>query len=162
MLVFCLMFGLMIIVPESVSAITETQKDAIAGRCEAIKEDLKNLQHADSRTRVYLGRYYETILNKFIVPMNMRLVENNLSTDKLIENRTDYEKTRTNFMIDYIEYQKVLEDLVATDCKKDVGAFYTKLVKTRQWREIVSKDVMKMRELMAGHVGLIEVVRKKL
>ena len=161
-LAICVLFGLAIGLAKPTLAISKVQEDAIVGHCDAIHEDLKNLQHADSRIRVYLGRDYETILSKYIVPLNMRLVENNLLTNQLIDNRTNYEKTRLNFTIDYVEYQKGLEDLVVADCKKDAKGFYDKLVKVRQKRDIVSKDVVKMRKLMTEHVGLVRDVEESL
>ena len=62
-----------------VQAISEAQENAIVEHCSAIRSSLKDLQRADSRTRVYLGSYYDEILTNFITPLNMRLVENNLS-----------------------------------------------------------------------------------
>ena len=72
-----------------VGAISESQKTVIVDNCDKIKETLTTVQHQDSRTRVYLGRYYETILTNFITPLNLRLVENNISDPKLLDNQTN-------------------------------------------------------------------------
>ena len=67
--------------------ISSAKKSAIVKNCEIMQQDLKNLQRIDSRTRVYLGRYYESILTKYITPLNVRLVENSLSSDTFINNQ---------------------------------------------------------------------------
>ena len=139
--------------------ISSERKNAIVTRCDIIKDDLKNLQHRDSRARIYLGRYYENILNKFITPLNMRLVENNLVNNDLIGNQDNFAKTRTNFIIDYIEYQKVLENLVATDCKNEPAKFYERLESARLKRGIVSKDVSKLRALAGEQLNLVDVLK---
>ena len=46
--------------------ITDEQRSVIINHCDTIKDNLKSLQRTDSRARVYLGRYYETILTDFI------------------------------------------------------------------------------------------------
>lgn len=145
-----------------VLAISEVQEIAIVNHCESIINSLKTVQRNDSRARVYLGRYYENILNKFITPLNVRLVENNLSNADLISNQNDFAKTRTNFMIDYVEYQKDLEDLVATNCKESPEVFYEKLVKTREKRGLVAKDAAKLRKLALEQVEDLKVLEAKL
>ena len=136
--------------------LSDKQEDSIMEHCDTIKENLKSLQHRDSRARVYLGRYYETILNKFITPLNMRLVENNLVDDKLMDNQNNFSKMRTNFIIDYVEYQKALEDLVAADCKNEPNKFYKKIENVRLKRGVVSKDVSKLRNLAGEQMKLVE------
>ncbi len=145
-----------------VFAISETQKTSIIERCDTVKENLKSVQHQDSRTRVYLGRYYETILSKYITPLNVRLVENNLFDKNLMDNQDSFSKTRDGFIIDYIEYQKGLEDLVAMDCKTEPEVFYEKLVKIREKRKIVATDVANLKKLSTSQVELVKKLKEKL
>lgn len=159
---FCAMFGLMILWTSPVEAISAVQKDAIVNRCETIREELRDLQHVDSRTRVYLGRYYETILTKFITPLNVRLTENMLSTDSFVNNQNGFVKARTNFTIDFIEYQKGLEDLVAINCKTEPEKFYEKLVAVREKRQIVASDTAKLKKLVNEQLVLVTALKEKL
>ncbi|MBR2710646.1 hypothetical protein IKF02_03415 [Candidatus Saccharibacteria bacterium] len=145
-----------------VFAISDSQEKAIVDHCDSLRDSLKSVQRDDSRARVYLGRYYENILNKFITPLNVRLVENNLSNSELISNQNDFAKTRTNFMIDYVEYQKELEDLVATNCKEEPGLFYEKLVSTRKKRELVAKDADKLRSLALNQIDDLKILEGRL
>ena len=87
------------------------------------------MQKNDARTRVHLGGRYETILTKFMTPLNVRLLENNLSNVELVENQNDFAGAKTLFNNDYINYQQDLEELVSMDCKKEPAAFYEKLDK---------------------------------
>lgn len=136
--------------------ITPEQKDVIVNHCDTIKDNLKTLQRTDSRARVYLGRYYETILTNFIMPLNLRLVENNISNPLLIENQTNFAVRRTNFINDYITYQQALEDLVNTNCKAEPEKFYEKLVTAREKRKTVNKDVTKLKNLTTEQRRLVE------
>lgn len=135
--------------------ITDAQKSVIVNHCETIKDNLKSLQRTDSRTRVYLGRYYETILTGFIIPLNLRLVENNISNSALLSNQTDFVARRERFVNDYIGYQQALEDLVNTNCKSEPERFYEKLLLTREKRQVVNRDVTRLREMADKQVKLV-------
>lgn len=150
------------LMPVSVMAISETQEINIVSKCDTIKDNLRTVQHSDSRTRVYLGRYYETILTKFITPLNVRLVENNLFDNKLIDNQESFTKARNSFIADFIEYQKGLDDLIATDCKTEPEKFYNKLEMVRNKRRIVADDTRKMGSLATMQLDLVTKLGDKL
>ena len=94
------------------SAISKEQESAIKDHCGPIKEKLHEIQKEDSKIRVHLGGHYETILTRFITPLNIRLVENNLSTASLVENQNNFAETKSVFSNDFISYQKSLEELI--------------------------------------------------
>ena len=137
-------------------------RSAVVDHCESIRNDLRNLQRMDSRTRVYLGRYYETILTKFVTPLNLRLVENNLSDVKLIENQTNLATARSNFADDFTKYSQTLEELIGIDCKNEPERFYERLVVTRDRRAKVNKDARKIRELTNEQVTLVKGLEDRL
>lgn len=141
--------------------ISSVKKSAIIKNCETMQQDLKNLQRIDSRTRVYLGRYYESILTKYITPLNVRLVENSLSSDTFINNQNGYNKALNSFRTDFVESQKALEELVATNCKEEPEKFYEKLVEARAKRKIVTEDVAKMRKLISEQIFLAKGLKEK-
>lgn len=130
--------------------------------CETVRNSLKMLQKTDARARVNLGARYETILTKYITPLNIRLVENNLSNAELVENQNNFVETRRVFSSDFIKYQRGLEELVGMNCKEDPDLFYNKLVVVRQKRKIMEQDVLKMREIIAQHVKLVNALKGKL
>lgn len=136
-------------------AISEVQKNAIMDHCDAIKSNLKDVQKRDARTRVYLGRYYETILTKFMTPLNVKLVEENLSRGDLVENQSKFAETKTTFASDFVSYQQKLEELVGMNCKQNPEDFYEKLTKVREKRKTVNQDVTKMRKLIDEHIKYI-------
>ena len=149
-------------VPVSAAELSSVQKTSIIDNCSAIKDSLHAVQREDSRIRVYLGRYYESILTKFVTPLNVRLVENSISDTALIANQEQFVDRRTVFISDYIVYQQALEDLVSTDCKSEPQKFYDKLVITREKRETVNQDVAKMRELTNRQVKLVTKLKDEL
>lgn len=153
---------LMSFAPVSVGAISESKKEAISKNCSTIVENLKELQHEDSKTRVYLGKYYEVLQLRFITPFNVRLSENTLSNDSFVNNQNDFNKGRENFMIDFIEYQKMLERLIAADCKNRPAEFYDVLVKTRELRKIVESDTKSIYKLANDHLDLVKKIGEKL
>lgn len=142
--------------------ITETQKNIIIDHCNTMKDTLKSLQKVDSRARVYLGRYYETILSNFITPLNLRLVENNITNTKLLENQTNFATRRGRFVDDFIVYQQALEETVNVDCKAEPLKFYDKLKEAREKRKSVSRDVTKLRELTDEQIKLVEELKNGL
>jgi hypothetical protein len=146
----------------SALAISETRAASIVENCDTIKEDLKNLQRSDSRARVYLGRYYETILNRFITPLNVRLVENSLSSTGFIDGQNNFYRKRADFIADYIEYQKGLEELVSMDCREGAENFYEKLTSVREKRARVAYDVERLRKLAEEYRGFVNELWSKL
>ena len=126
LLLFCIVvlsFIQVLAVASPVLAISEAKKEILIGHCETIKDSLRNVQKSDARTRIYLGGYYEIILSKFMTPLNVRLVENNLSTGKLIENQNQFAEARALFVADFVTYQQALEELFGTNCKSDPDMF---------------------------------------
>ncbi|MBQ5812189.1 hypothetical protein IIW29_01275, partial [Candidatus Saccharibacteria bacterium] len=123
---------------------SEKRETAISDHCEAMREDLKTVQRADARARVYIGGRYETILSKFVMPLNLWLVEKNMSRADLIEGQNKIAEAKTIFTNDYVDYQQGLEQLVAIDCKTEATRFYDKLVRVRQRRRKVEQDMQKM------------------
>lgn len=157
---------MMFVLPLSASAesvnISAEKKTKIAENCESIRESLVDLQHRDSRARVYLGRYYQAILSDFIVPLNVSLLQNSQSDAKLIENQNDFTNMRGDFTSDYIKYQKDLEELIAIDCTNEPEKFYEKLTSVREKRAMVEKDTVRLRELMSQQVKLVKDLRDSL
>ncbi len=151
LMVFCLVF----LCCGRVGAINEEQKNIISDHCESIRDSLKLVQKQDARARVYLGGRYETILSKFIMPLNVKLVENNISNTKLVENQNSFATAKVKFSDDYIDYQQGLEELVAIDCKVEPEKFYEKLIEVREERKVVNRDVSEMSGLISRQIKLV-------
>ncbi len=147
--------------PSLAGAISKDQEITIKSHCNSIKEKLHEVQKEDSKIRVHLGSHYEAILTNFITPLNVRLVENNLSNAKFVENQNNFAETKSVFSSDFISYQKSLEELIGMNCEENPEDFYTKLEKVRQKRKIMNQDVLKMRTLISDHIkSVTEIMRK--
>lgn len=142
--------------------ISSGQKSVIINRCDILRDDLKKVQRNDSRTRVYLGGYYERVLNKFIMPFNVRLVEGSLSDASFVENQNRFALTKTAFANDFVNYQKGLEELIAIDCKAEPERFYERLVSVRKKRRVVEQDVEKLKGLLGENVKLVKGLMEKI
>ena len=80
----------------------------------------------------------------------------------LMDNQDSFSRTRNSFIIDFIEYQKGLEDLVATDCRVEPEIFYNKLVKVRERRKVVESDTVVLKELIMTQLNLVKGLREQL
>lgn len=145
-----------------VSALSETQEAAIVKKCDSIQEKLKLVQKRDARVRVYLGALYEKILTKYIVPLNVRLVENSVTNVSLIENQNSFAEARIGFMNDFVYYQRSLEELVATNCETNPQDFYQKLEQVRTKREKMTKDVAELSELLTKQKSFVSELKGSL
>ena len=141
-------------------AITEEQEELISSHCDLIKDSIKTVQRDDSRTRVYLGGYYEAVLSKFVIPFNVKLVEESLSDADFVENQNNLTEMRNTFSNDFINYQKSLEELSMIDCKAQPNEFYDKLTSVRKKRKVVNQDVAKMRSLISEHIKLVKELKE--
>ena len=119
-----------------VSALSETQEATIVKKCDSIQEKLKLVQKKDARVRVYLGALYEKILTKYIVPLNVRLVENSVTNVSLIENQNSFAEARIDF--------------------------YQKLEQVRTKREKMTKDVAELSELLTKQKSLVSELKGSL
>ncbi len=153
--------GATVTAEEEKTEISEEKQAKIKENCDEIHVNLKKVQRDDSRVRVFLGEYYEKILENFITPLNVRLVDNNLSNAELVENQNNYSGARTLFVNDFVSYQKELENLVAMNCEKP-QEFYDKLVVVRQKRKVVEQDTLKLRTLISDHLKLVNALKKEL
>lgn len=156
------MFCQVLVMPGLAGAISKVQEDAISKNCDTIKDILKTVQRSDSKTRVYLGSYYETILSKYITPLNMRLVESNLSNADLVENQNKFATAKTTFANDFTKYQQLLEELIGVDCKNNPNDFYDKLKLVREKRKTMEQDVLELRSLISKHAKLVNNLKGKL
>lgn len=145
-----------------VSALSEEKIAIISDHCESIRDSLKTTQKNDAKARVYLGRRYETIFNNYIVPLNVKLVENNISNADMVKLQNEFADSKGVFANDYVNYQQVLEELVGMDCKKEPEPFYEKLELTRKKRKTVEQDVLKLRDLLSQYTKLLNKIRGKL
>lgn len=148
--------------PGVAMGVSRAQSENLAKHCDEMREKLKTVQKNDAKTRVFLGSKYETILNKYIVPLNLRLVENNLSTNGLIDLQNNFAAAKVVFNNDYINYQQSLENLVGIDCKTEPDKFYNELSIVRKRRMTMEQDALKIRNMLTQYVKLVTELKGKI
>ena len=52
---------------------------AVSQSCSSIKLQLQTVQKNDARMRIHLGQQYETLSNRLMLNLNLRLVKNNIA-----------------------------------------------------------------------------------
>lgn len=130
-----------------VAAISDEQSNAIVQNCNQIKQSLTKLQHADSRTRTYLGSAYEAISGRFITPLNLRLIRNNIPSAELFRIQNEFAAAQADFRNKYVDYMRELESLIAFDCKTHPEDFYNLLTSVRNKREELRSATKKISDL---------------
>ncbi len=156
LLAFSLMF------PFSASAISESQKNVISQYCSSMIQNFKTLQHVDVDTRVKLGSRYETAISKFMIPLNLRIIKNNLSVPELAELQKSFADHRANFNSNFTKYSKHLDELISINCQNHQEDFYNKLLETREAREDVRKEALQLNSILHKYKEIVEKVRKEL
>ncbi len=153
-------FVLVALFSTPVEGLSERQQGAISQNCSTIQQSLSQLQKIDSRTRTYLGTTYETIANRFIIPLNLRLVKNNRPT--LSEIQTEFTLEQAKFRDAYTDYMRELESLIVCDCKNHPDEFYQKLVTTREKRAILRTTTEKLSMLSSQQYSAVLDLRSRL
>lgn len=147
-------------------ALSETQRGAISQNCGSLQQSLKQLQVSDSRTRVYLGSIYETIISDYMLPLSIRIAASNWSLDtngvKLSTQHSDFSVSRSSFSATYIKYQRSLEELVSFDCLTDPDGFYEKLENVREERADLAALVAQMRAKLETHQETVKSLAENL
>jgi hypothetical protein len=156
MLSFCTVFS------SSVYALSENQKNIISQYCASMVQGFKTLQHVDVDNRVKLGSRYETAISKFMTPLNLRIVKNNLFVPELVDLQKTFADRRASFNNNFTVYSKHLKELISIDCQNYPEDFYNKLVETRKAREYVHQDVVYLNSILRIYKETVEKVKKEL
>lgn len=151
-------FVLVALFSTPVEGLSERQQGAISQNCSTIQQSLSQLQKIDSRTRTYLGTTYETIANRFIIPLNLRLVKNKT----LSEIQTEFTLEQAKFRDAYTDYMRELESLIVCDCKNHPDEFYQKLVTTREKRAVLRTTTEKLSTLSSQQYSAVLDLRSRL
>lgn len=142
--------------------LSDKQSANISNSCSTIHQNLKNLQRSDARARTYFGSIYETISSKYLKPLNLRIVNNDMSNSTLLKLQSDFAEARTKFSEDYIKYSKALEELISIDCRIEPKVFYQKLLDTRSRRATVAKDIRSISSLLTSVIKNTEKLKETL
>lgn len=138
----------------------QTALDNISQNCASIKQSLKQLQRADSRTRTYLGAAYQNVLGNFIAPLNLRLARNNLTDTNLTKIQTEFVAAQDDFRNNYTEYMRNLESLIATDCQAHPQDFYDQLVTTRSSRLTLQTSATRLAALVQDQITAVAALQE--
>ena len=151
-LVFCLISPSLTVTAADLS---DYQRASISQNCATIKQSLKSLQYADSKTRLALGSTYQSILVDFITPLNLRLVKENHPDSDLNQFQANFAAAKDLFSSSFIKYSQGLEELLNTNCQSDPDLFYLRLETTRSLRASTKSAVDSLDKLFRDHLQII-------
>ena len=140
--------------------LTDDQRGEISMNCSSIKSSLKKLQVSDAKIRSLLGTSYQTMLNSYITPFNLRLVKNNQNLGNLSDLQSNFVLQKNDFNSLYITYSQQFENLLSIDCQKSPDDFYNQLIITRESRKELNQkveDLAKTAEKYLTKIKQIEI-----
>ena len=141
LLVFILFNSIRVSADTPKAKLTDDQRGEISMSCSSIKSGLKKLQVSDAKIRSLLGANYQTILNSYITPFNLRLVKNNQNLGDLSDLQSNFVLQKNDFNSLYIAYSQQFENLLSIDCQKNPDDFYNQLITTRESRKELNQKV---------------------
>ena len=141
LLVFILFNSIRVSADAPKAKLTDDQRGEISMSCSSIKSGLKKLQISDAKIRSLLGANYQTILNSYITPFNLRLVKNNQNLGDLSDLQSNFVLQKNDFNSLYIAYSQQFENLLSIDCQKNPDDFYSQLIITRESRKELNQKV---------------------
>jgi len=146
----------------SAAEISEEKAGVISMTCGSIQLQLKNLQKADSRVRVFLGSKYEFVLTNLMTNLNLRLIRNDLASPPLAASQSTFSSERDFFKTSFTDYAKSLDTLIAIDCRSNPYNFYNQLEVTRGKREIVRQSYLRLKDVLSEHRAIIVSFKESL
>ena len=141
LLVFILFNSVHVSADTPKAKLTDDQRGEISMNCSSIKSSLKKLQVSDAKIRSLLGANYQTMLNSYITPFNLRLVKNNQNLGGLSDLQSNFVLQKNDFNSFYITYSQQFENLLSIDCQKNPDDFYNQLITTRESRKELNQKV---------------------
>ena len=144
------------------TSLTDEQIGAISQNCSSIKGQLKAVQVADSRYRVLLGSYYESVATNLMMNLNSRLIKNGISNTDIYNQQASFISERERFKADFSGYSQALDNLLSIDCKNEPQKFYNQLEKVRRKRSDVYWSTWRLRETLDYHRESVIELRKEL
>lgn len=141
---------------ETPPILSEEQRGAISMNCTSLKSSLHALQRSDSALRVHLGTTYQSILSRYLTPLNLRLVKNNLLSDELNSLLSEYSTKREAFNQQFISYSRQMESLLSIDCQSNPDEFYNQLLIVRTERANVGTAVFNLNGVLTRHIVAVK------
>ncbi len=125
----------------------DLQKQLIKIKCSKIKFQIDKTKVNDRLTRVNYGQSYESILNNYMTPINLRLVENRYhKTDLLVKETHNFENNLNQFRSKYKKYYKKIDKLSNINCQENTDEFYKTLKEVQTSRKNVKQEIIELED----------------
>lgn len=123
--------------------LTSEKRDVVVQTCVSAQTVMQKIQHNDAATRVNRGQSYETIVSRFMTPLNTRSTSNgyNSSATLLTDTTKRYQQALESFKDHYESYDNAVSSALKTKCKDKPELFYGYVEDARRERQNVATDV---------------------
>lgn len=132
-------------------ALTVDEQEVVRQNCVLVQGLLQQrTQPSDAANRVKRGQVYETLLSKYMTPLNARVASNGLSSEaaKLTEITGHYQQSLDNFKNKYDTYADTVDEAVRMRCKNKPQEFYDKIQTARQQRGEITTSIVTLDQLI--------------
>ena len=140
--------------------ITASQIELIRTNCASTKNTLNQLHVSDALLRVNMGQRYESTSAKLMSRFNDRVSSNSFSNASLTAVTTAYEQSLDTFRSDYKNYEEQLASTIGIDCSKQPTVFYSAVITSRDKRNQVHSDVVKLNQYLDQYQSVVEQFEK--
>jgi hypothetical protein len=134
--------------------LTDRQIQVIKTNCVNAQSSIRQLQLAESATRINRGHSYESV-SKLMAALNGRLALNKLSIPTLTSGAGEMDKRFTVFKEDYSNYYDSLEATIRLSCAEQPVTFYDSLTNTRNLRAKVAQDIKSINDILDAYQASI-------
>jgi hypothetical protein len=145
--------------------ISEEKRQVISTNCQTAQVTLQQIEYNDAAARVNRGQGYETILNKYMTPLNVRVTgsQNHASTAATLTDITArYQQALKTFKKNYDNYDDSITKTTHFNCSKKPENFYNLLDITRQEREKLNENITALDQLAAEYIEAVSKFKDSL
>lgn len=125
-------------------SLSDEQLETIVYRCARLRTTIRRLQTLDSVTRVELGKNYESMLTRLMVPMNSRLVNNHIDAGDMLGVTASFSDNLSGFRRAYTSYDQSIRRLLNIDCTRRPADFHYQLQVARDRRNEVRSYYLRL------------------
>jgi hypothetical protein len=142
------------------NGITDSQIQLIRNSCVSTKNTLNQLHVSDALLRVNMGQRYESMSTKLMSKFNDRVANNSFSNTNLTAMTTTYEQSLDTFRSDYKTYEEQMSATINIDCLKQPTAFYNAITSSRNKRNQVHSDIVRLNQYLDQYQSGVEQFEK--
>lgn len=145
-----------------VHSLSSDEETTVRQNCISVQVILQRMQYNDTANRVKHGQAYETLLSKFMLPLNSRTASNGLSAEaaRLTEITDRYQQNLVSFKNGYDTYADKIDSLIRMKCKDKPQDFYQGLQEARENRGKIKANITTLDQIIEEYRVAVNQVKR--